>query len=61
MFYNVTLLDADGFELAYECDLSTKSEARNRARELLADPLYLDNFKVEVRDDRGVCIWDKFA
>jgi len=67
--YTVVLLDRDGFDIARDAGLPNLSEAKKKAKSLMADEwptrsgtshATLGSYKVEVRDAAGVCLWDAF-
>lgn len=62
MFYKVTLLDSDGCELASHEHDSLKA-AKVAARDAIAEKEYIEAGarKVEIRDENGECVWDRFA
>ena len=62
MFYKVTLLDSDGCEMAsHEHD--TLKAAKVAARDAIVEKEYIEAGarKVEIRDEDGECVWDRFV
>jgi hypothetical protein len=69
MYYIVCLLDGDGYPIKKIEDIEGLMEAKTQARYLLSDDWAylsettherLDTHKVEILDEDGDCIWDKF-
>jgi hypothetical protein len=62
MFYTVKLLDSDGCELAMHEHDSLK-DAKVAAKAAIAEKEYLDAGanKVEILNEQGICVWDRFA
>lgn len=61
MFYTVTLLDKDGYELSVNHDVQGLKLAKETAKGMLTDPEYTDGaYKVEIHDDDDKIVWDKF-
>lgn len=62
MYYTIIVFDIDGCELATTEERSFM-DAKRVGHERITDKEYLaaGAYKVEVRDDHNVCIWDKFA
>lgn len=58
-WYQVIVFDAEGCTITHTEEPSLAA-AKRSAREKLNEPGYTDAFKVEVQDDAGVCIYDKF-
>lgn len=62
MIYTVKLLDSDGCELASH-EYESLKDAKAGARYAISEKDYLEAgaYKVEVRDEHGVCVWDRFV
>lgn len=58
-WYTIIVLDADGCTVTQTEEASLKA-AKLSAREKLDEPCYDDGIKVEIHDESGVCVWDKF-
>lgn len=59
-WYNVTVLDADGCTVT-QTEESSLAAAKRSAKEKLAEPCYSEGVKVEVTDEAGVVVWDRFV
>jgi hypothetical protein len=62
MFYTVKLLDSDGCEMA-SSEYDNLKDAKTCAKDAIGEREYLDAgaHKVEVQDESGTCVWDRFA
>lgn len=60
--YTVKLLDSDKCELA-SSEYDTLKDAKHGAEAAITEREYLEAgaHKVEVQDESGVCVWDRFA
>lgn len=59
-WYQVIVLDAEGCTVT-QTEEPSLAKAKRSGREKLEEPCYRDGVKVEVRNDAGVVIWDRFV
>lgn len=59
-WYSVKLKDDEGYDIAEQNEVTTnKKKAIIIAKDMLADPEYIDQGSVEVVDSAGEVVWDE--
>ncbi len=58
-WYQILVLDAEGCTITHTEERGLAA-AKRSAREKLDEPGYTDAHKVEIQDESGACVWDKF-